>query len=59
MDTVDVVDFGDGKYVEGTVAAVLEEESLDAAIAEELSVSFGLALLDAAEPRGEQSIESW
>ena len=57
VDVVDVVDIGDGKDLDGMCLFVLEEVSLNFAIAEELAVAFVFGFLDAAELRGEERIE--
>ena len=57
VDVVDVVDIGDGKDLEGMFIFVLEEVSLNVAVAKELAVAFIFGFLDAAELRGEERIE--
>jgi len=54
VDVVDIVDIGDGKDLDGMFLFVLEEVSLNVAVAKELAVAFIFGFLDAAESRREE-----
>ena len=57
VDVVDVVDTRDGKDLDGMCLFVLEEVSLNVAVAKELAVAFVFGFMDAAELRREERIE--
>ena len=57
VDVVDVVNTRDGKDLDGMCLFVLEEVSLNVAVAKELAVAFVFGFLDAAELRGKERIE--